>query len=104
MLVMKEEIFRAVVGHIDVVPSVVVKVRGGYTHGAAHVGADPGPLADIGERAVAVVVEQKVGLAFVVKRPRVIGRRIESAIVGIEFDITADEKIDAAILVVVEPG
>ena len=57
----------------------------------------------IGKGSVAVVVKELVGLAFVIQRPRIIVRRIKGAIFGIELHIAADEQIDAAILVVVEP-
>ncbi len=42
VLVMEEEVFSAIVGYIDVVPSVAIEVCRGDAHGAANKGADAG--------------------------------------------------------------
>ena len=103
MLVVKQEVFRAVVGHVDVVPAVVVEVCRRHSHGAAHISGDAGLFADIGEGAVTVVVVELVGLALVIQRSRIVVRRVVGAVFGIELDVAAHEEIDAAVLVVVEP-
>ena len=40
MLVVEEKVFGAVIGNVDIVPTVVVEVRGSYSHGAADTCAD----------------------------------------------------------------
>ena len=70
---------------------------------AAFVGADAGLFAGIGERSIAVVVIQAVGVRGVVERPGVIVGSVEIAILGIEFYVSSDEQIDAAVAIVVKP-
>ncbi len=45
-----------------------------------------------------------VGFAFVIERAGIVISGVEGVVLGIKLDIAADEKIDAAILVVIEPG
>ena len=101
---MKEKIFRAVIGNVNVIPSVVVEVRRGHAHGAAHVSADARLLGHVRKGSVTVVVIELVGFALIIERPRVVVRRVKGAILGIELHVAAYEKIDASILVVIEPG
>src|ERR1019366_4150768 len=103
VFVVEEKVFRAIVGHVDVVPTIVVKVTGCHAHGAAYKCAYPGLFADVGKGSVAVVMKQFVGLAFVVQRAGIVIRRIVGAIFRIELHIPSDKQIDATILVVIEP-
>ena len=104
MLVVKEKVLRAVVGDINVVPPIVIEIRSRHTHRSAHISANARLVGYVRERAVAVVVEELVGLALVIQRSRIIGRRIKCAIGWIELDVTAHEQIDATVLVVIQPG
>src|ERR1035437_9066788 len=104
VLVVKQEVFCPVVGNVNVVPAVVVKVRRCHAHGAAHVGADARLFGHIRKGSVAVVVIQLVGFTFIVQRPRIVVGCIVGAILGIEFDVAAHKQIDASVLVVVQPG
>ena len=103
MLVVKQEIFRAVVGNVDVVPAIVVEVRRRHSHGAAHIGADTRLVGYIRKCAVTVVVVELVGLSLVIQRSRIVVSSVVGAVFGIELDVPAYEQIDAAVLVVVEP-
>ena len=104
VLVVKEEVLRAIVGHVDVVPAVVVEIRRRHAHGAAHESADARLVRNVRKCSIAVVVIQLVGLALVIQRPRIIVRGIIRAILGIELHIAADKQVHAAVLVVVQPG
>src|SRR5215472_1312397 len=102
---------RGVVGDVDIGPGVVVEVANQNTEAiGARRFEDAGFLADVGERAVAVVVKQDIlrplqawGTAghqdaFVHTRPG-FGQRSGF---GIEVDVVGDEKVQVAVLVVVD--
>ena len=64
----------------------------------------PGLVGHVGEGAVAVVVVETVGVGGVVERAGIVIGGVEVAIFGIELHVAADEQIDAAVAIVVEPG
>ena len=103
VLVVEQEVLGLVVGDVDIGVAVAVEIGGGDAHGAALELGDAGLLADIGERAVAVVVKQHVGLRLVIERAGIIVRSVIGAVIGIELHVAADEEIHAAIAVVIEP-
>ena len=72
---MEQEVLGLVVRDVDVGPAVQVEVTRGDSHGAALELRDARFLAHIRERAVAVVVEQHVGLRLVVQRAGIIVRQ-----------------------------
>src|SRR3954469_168706 len=103
MLVVKQEIFRLVVCDVNVGITVSVVIRGGDTHGSAFVGANAGLIRYIGERSIAVIVIETIGVAGVVKRAGIVVGGVEVAILGIELDVAADEQVPANVAIVVEP-
>src|SRR5208282_1801793 len=103
VLIAKQEIFGSVVGNINVGPAVAVKISGDDAHGAALVGAYARRIGHIRERAVAIVVIEAVGGGRVIERSGIVIGSVVGAILGIEFHVTADEKIDAAVAIVVQP-
>ena len=102
-LVVKEKVFGFVIGDIDVRKSAAIKVRRGHTHGAALVGADSGLVGHVGERSVAIVVEETVGVGGVVERAGIVVSGVEVAIRGIELHVASDKQVDAAVAIIVEP-
>ena len=100
--------------HINIRPAIVIEIIGDRGNRIARAGLEnAGFLRDIGKRSVAVVVIKNVGVAGQSARAAhhrdafplaveasVGGRRF----VGIEFDVVADEEIQVAVAVVVEPG
>ena len=95
-----------VVGHVDVDPAVVVEVladdaetRGGHR-------GDTRRHADVGERAVAAVVQQHVGDGPKDLRTAIVGqaRAVEAAATGVEGHVAGDEEVQQAVTVVVEKG
>ncbi len=62
-LVMKQQVWRGVVGHEDVGPAVVVEVAEDNAEAVVARVADPGRLGNVGKRAVAIVAVQHIGLA-----------------------------------------
>ncbi len=103
MLVAEEKVFGLVVGDVNVGISIAVEVSGGHAHGATLERADPGRVSHIRKCAVAIVVVQTVGIGFVVERTGIVVSRVVVAIFRIELNVTADEEIDATVLIVVEP-
>ena len=102
-----------IVGDVNVGPAVVIEIGGGD---AEAVGADGVPhagfLADVGERAVAVVVIEEIFSAGEAGR----SAGYDDAFVGagtffgersgfqVEVDVVGDEEIEMAVFVVVDPG
>ena len=77
----------------------------GHSHGAAQGIIDARLVRDVGERAVAVVVEEAVGVALVVERAgEGVGGEELALGVGIELQVVAHEEIELAVAVVVDPG
>src|SRR5215469_13586625 len=104
MLVVEEKILRPVVGDIDVVPAVVVKVGSRHAHFAPNERGNAGLLAHVRKRRVAVVVKELAGLALVVQRAWVVIGGVVIPVLGIELEISANEQIHAAVPVVIQPG
>ena len=104
VLVVEEEVLRAVVGDVNVIPSVVVEIRRRHAHGAAHISADARLVGHIRKGSIAVIVIELIGFALVIQRSRIVGRRVEGAILGVKLYIAAHKQIDTSILVVVQPG
>ena len=95
--------FHLIVGDVDVRPAIIVVVAHGHSHSASSGIGDSGFFGNIGKRAVAIVVKQAVGIAFVIERA---GECLRGVVrlpgVGIELQIIADEQVQAAIAVVIE--
>ena len=64
----------------------------------------PGFLAHVGESAVAVVVQQKIGLGLVIQRAGIVVGGVVGAVLRVELHVPADEQIDAAVAIVIQPG
>src|SRR5579884_1224257 len=105
--VMEEEAWHAVVGHVDVGPSVVVVVPDGYAERLAR-HRNACALADVGEGSIVIVmIEHAVrglergrngigALAHLIIRNIVLER-----VIG---DVVADKEVEVTIIVYVDPG
>ena len=102
-------------GDVDVGPAVVVEIVGDRGDRVARARLeDAGFFGDVGESAVAVVVIEDVGVAGQARAGRTssgmpfhwhtAARRFRRRGFGIELDVVADEKIEIAVAIVVDPG
>src|SRR5437762_712614 len=98
----------AVIGDVDVGPAIVVEVGANDAEARAESRADSGGFGDVLEGAVTAIVEQTPGNGLVH-----FGRAIvalagggEALLVALdcEIEIVGDEKVEAAVAVVVDPG
>src|SRR5205807_8514228 len=106
--VYEQEILHRVVGDEEIHPSVIIDVRSYYAEALAHRPRDVGPLRDFGERAVAVVVEQKAGGRLEYSRDAIIMPSelvvaAAEARLGPIVNETAREQIQAAVVVLIDP-
>ena len=114
VIVVKENAGLRIDGHIDIRPAVIVEIVGNGRDGIARTWLqDPGLLGDVSKSSVAVVVIQEISVSGKTARPAHRGNALPLAngrlgwrrsFFRIEFDVVADEKIEMAIAVVVEPG
>jgi hypothetical protein len=91
VLVVEEKILCLVVGHVDVGIAVAVKVRRGHAHGPAFVSADSGLIRHVGERSIAIVVVETIGIGSVIKRAGIVIGRVVIAVLRIELHIPSHE-------------
>ena len=114
VIVVKQNAGLGIDGDVNIRPAVVIEIVRDRGDGIARAGfQDAGFLRDIGESSVAVVVIENVGVAgetaraahdrnsFPLAKRLARGRR---SFCGIELDVVADEKIQMAVAIVIEPG
>ena len=104
----EEEVLHGVVGHEEVHAAVVIDVGGHHAQAFAQGLFDVGAAAHFGERAVAVVVEQQARGGFEDARNAVemLAQFVVAAgevAVGAVVHKTADEEIEAAVVIEIEP-
>ena len=106
--VQKQKILHRVVGDEQIHPAVVVDVRGDDPKALAGGACDIGSPLDPSEGSVSIVVVKEIGRAFedarntiiVHARPAVVAKEVVGFSV---IDIAADEQVQAAVIIVVEP-
>src|SRR5258708_6790522 len=108
VLVHEKEICDRVVGDEEIHPTVVVHVRGNHAPGFTERFADAGFLSDVGKGAIAIVVKEPAFCRLVDARNAVVA--FAFALVSakfifrfIEIDKAANEQVQLAVIVVVEP-
>src|SRR5208337_3849735 len=75
------------------------------THGPSQRVIDSRLVGYVGESPVAIVVEEAVGVTFVVERAREsVGAEILPLGIGIKLQVVPHEEIQFAVAVVIEPG
>ena len=104
VLIVEEEILGLVVGDVDVRVAVEVEIGGGDAHGAALELREARLRAHVGESAVAIVVEQEIGFRRVIQGAGIVVGGVVSPVCRVEFHVTADEEVHAAVAIVVQPG
>src|SRR6266704_1847201 len=114
VIVVKENAGFGIHGDINIGPAIIIKIIGDRGDGIPRPGLEDSRLrADVGKGAVAVVVEENVGVAGSTTRAAHDGDAFPLALGGlglggsffrVELDVIADEKIEAAVAVVIEPG
>ena len=114
VVVLEEDAGLGVDGDVDVGPSIVVKVVGDGGDGVARAGLeDAAFFRDVGECAVAVVVEEEIGVGGEASWAAHDGDALPLAevahldggwFVGVERDVVADEEVEVSVAVVVEEG
>ena len=102
--VLEVVVLHRVVSHEDVQVAVVVEVGRAGAHAAPVRLPQAGLLGDVGERAVAVVAVENVGLAVVAQRTGIARRGVEVAeLAVVVLQVVADVDVEQAVVVVVEP-
>jgi len=113
VIVLEKDAGLRIYGDVDVWPAVVIEIVGDRSDGVAAAGfKDAGFFGDVGERAVAVVAIEDVGIACEAARathdgnafPLAERRAVGSGFLRVELDVIADEEIEIAVAVVVEKG
>ena len=104
----EEEVLDGVVGDEQVDEAVVVDVGGHHAQRLAHGAGDVGAGGDVGEGAVAVVVEDRARRGPEHPRDAVealaeLVVAAEHVVLQVELDKRAEEQVEAAVVVVVEP-
>src|ERR1700683_3553363 len=104
----EEKIRYGVVADEQIHPAVVVDVRGDDSPCFSERGGDAGFFADVGESAVAIVVEQIAGLGSIdiwFAVPAFAGEGVAAEFIfgSVEIHEAADEQIEAAVIVVIKP-
>src|ERR1700691_5528439 len=104
----EEKIRYGVVADEQIHPAVVVDVRGDDSPCFSERGGDAGFFADVGESAVAIVVEQIAGLGSIdiwFAVPAFAGEGVAAEFIfgSVEIHEAADEEIEAAVVVVIKP-
>src|SRR5262249_46964345 len=103
----EEEVLHRVVGDEDVGPSVAVVIETDYAEAVALLRADSRGAADIGESSIPVVVKERRRLAVIfagVAIGAVALLRADEVVFGCEVDVVGDDEIEAAVVIVIEPG
>src|SRR6266568_4470660 len=111
MLVAVEKVGTNVVRHEEIGPTIVVVIGPLHAHATLLVGiVNPGLLRDFFEGSIAAIMKQQRGFAFdlwnfngdtfVVKRRGPWLREI----VNIGMNVARDEQVEAAIMIIVDPG
>ncbi len=107
-VVVKQKIRHMVIGNEDVLPAVIVIIKSDHAQAIASLQPEPGMLADIGEGSVAIVVIERRRLAVkivgmtVASHPRTLVPAVEVALRR-PVDVVGNDKIQVAVIVVVEP-
>ena len=109
MLVEQKEVGHGVVGDEEIHPAIVVDVGRDYSPGLAFELGDAAGFRDVGEGAVAVVMEQPAGGRLVEARNAVVAFAADAVAAGTIVALgvlneVADEEIEVSIVVVVKPG
>src|SRR5580704_11505672 len=114
VIVVKKNARLRIDGYINIRPAVVVEIIGHGRNGIARARLqNPGFFGDVSKSSVAVVVIQEIGVSEKATRPAHRRNAFPLAngrfawrwsFFGVEFDVVADEKIETAIAVIVEPS
>src|SRR5439155_8595542 len=100
-----------IVGHVNVGPAVIIEIGGEHAEAKSAIGfQDAGFFADVGERAVTVIVIENVFSAVETRRAASNHNAFVEARAGfgngrglqVEIDVVGDEEIEAAVAIVVD--